>query len=409
MEMKKRAAAFAAAAMIAVSGAYAPISGGVFTAETAIVASAASVASPQLKEGAQCGDKVIVFVSNASAYADKAKITVYVSGNKVKTIKGSTLKNAGGKLSSNGIYTTNSNGKKYIKPNTKYTVTVEVSYGCEVRSNSIAVKTSAQAYYAVKKGTAYYTLSGGKMKKAGTMDKNMIGMGYAADSKGALVGGKSVSSVKPVCVKLRMPVKAGKNVNNEQIYKYKYVYVKPSSATRKSIENVRNTVVNFGVKMSRTADQKYVSCGEIANSSKTRSDCSGLTKMSYLQAGIYIDHVCENQAHWEGSKVIFNNIKKTGVKQKVVQYKMKNSSTRVDLKKLQKGDLLFFLCNKNNQDPNPVYVPDGIGHTALYIGNGKFVHFTSSYGLTNRPCRVEDLRNYERTQLPVVRVVRLIY
>ena len=402
MGLGSKTVSLAAAAVMTIAGAYLPAAGIVPEFDEAITASAAQVVTPSLRAGAECGDKLILYIDNYRSFSDSAEITVRVSGNRFKPITGQKLKSANGKLS----FT--SNGKKYLKPYTRYRVNVTVSDGGATASSEIKITTSKNAFYSVKSGTDYYTLTGGTMRRQGTLSSSVC-RGVLTDARGNSVKGIAVKDTKAEYVKLMIPVKTSKNSNNEQLYSYKYVYVKTSDASRKSVDSIRSSVANYAVKMSNVRDQKYVLCGETMSSSVLRSDCSGLTKAGYLKVGCYLEHIADSQANMSDTLTVYDNLVRSGSSDGVTTYRLRSSSSRVDLSALRKGDLLFFLCSTNNQSTNPTYINDGIGHVGMYVGDGKFVHFTSSYGVTNHPCRVENLRSYESSQLPVVRVVRVAF
>ena len=233
--------------------------------------------SPDGKTGAAvCGDKLILYINNYQSYSDSAEIAVKISGIKFKPITGKKLKDARGKLS----FT--SNGKKYLKPYTRYTVNVTASENGTSLSSEIKLTTAKNAFYSVKSGTTYYSLSNGSMSRQGTLS-SMVCRGVLCDRNGMSVSGLGVKDTKAEYVKLMMPVKAGKNENNEQLYTYKNVYVKLSDASRKSVDSIGSSVANYAVKLSNIPNQKYVLCGETFSNSAMRSDCSGLTKECYLK------------------------------------------------------------------------------------------------------------------------------
>nr|MCR5122185.1 C40 family peptidase [Ruminococcus sp.] len=372
---RKKMIAVSAAAVIAVSGMCFPAASSAAIFDTAVTASAAEVASPRLSAGTTCGDKLIVYVDNYQGYSDSTEFTVKISGRTVKNMTGAELKSAKGKL------TFTNNGNTYLKPYTRYTVKVTAAAGSTALSSEIKVCTSYNSYYTIQSGAAYYVRSGGVLKAAGTMGSGTY-RGQLCDVSGNAVAGKSVDSSAVGYVKVAVPAKAGKNANQEQLYTYRYVYVKPAQASRKPIESVRNVAANFAIAASRVPNQTYYLCGEQFTNSSLVSDCSGLTKAAYLRTGLYLEHNAEAQANTSGKLTVFDNIVQTGYSDGVRTYRFKNSSARVDVDSLEKGDLLFFICSTNNQQVNPDYVNDGIGHVGLYIGNGQFVHFTSSYGKT---------------------------
>ena len=84
---------------------------------------------------------------------------------------------------------------------------------------------------------------------------------------------------------------------------------------------------------------KYVWGG----SSPSGFDCSGLVYYVYKQFGIYLPRVAANQA---------------------------KSGTYVSMSNLKPGDLVFFYTDKSR--------PNYVAHTGMYIGNGQFIHASSS-------------------------------
>ena len=79
------------------------------------------------------------------------------------------------------------------------------------------------------------------------------------------------------------------------------------------------------------------------NTPKTGMDCSGYTKYVFSKVGINIPRTAYTQ-----SKV----------------------GQTVDMKNLEKGDLLFFLTDKKRNIP--------ITHVGIYLGDDKFIHAASS-------------------------------
>lgn len=366
--------------------------------------------APQLEFGAVCGDKLRVVITNIDEYSDDTQFDIYVSSNKLKSCSAAELKQNGGSFS----FTDNK--KRMLKPNTKYTVTAAATFSDSATAeSSLAEKTTKYNFVTVYGGTKLYKLTNGKMKAVKTLKSDTVCRGVQTDAAGNDTAGKPKGSVKCSYLRITLPEKDGKNANNEQLYKYTDYYIKNSSGktfSRKSTDSARNLVRNYAVKMSRVPDQKYVLCGEKFSAKQLRSDCSGLTKQSMLQAGIYLTHnAAEQSAGYSAQKgkVIFDNTVKTGRKNGVDIYKFKDPNASVDISSLKNGDLLFFICNTNNQQTSPEFVQDGIGHVAMYIGGGKMVHFTSSYGLTNNPCRIESLDDYQQRHLKVAKAVRIIY
>jgi gamma-D-glutamyl-L-lysine dipeptidyl-peptidase len=96
-------------------------------------------------------------------------------------------------------------------------------------------------------------------------------------------------------------------------------------------------------------------------------DCSGFTQMLVRSRGIRMPRDARLQAEWEGAE-------------------------KVDRKRLIPGDLLFF-------GPSP----NGINHTALYLGEGEIIHSTTQ----NRPGvqigRLDD-QSSKRTLVACTRV-----
>ena len=210
-------------------------------------------------------------------------------------------------------------------------------------------------------------------------------------------------------LKVEIPYSTGVNELNEAQYEYRTFTVSdPSSVTALSADEVRQTVVDYAISMSEKPNQTYELSGEFVSDTETRSDCSGMTELAYLQAGIYLEHYADSQANSENAEMIYDNITYIGDTDGIETYSVNDTSARVDISKLEKGDLLFFLCATNSSSDNDLFADDGIGHVAMYIGDGRMVHFTAGYGLTNNPCRTEDLEDYQDRVLPVVRAVRYI-
>lgn len=72
-------------------------------------------------------------------------------------------------------------------------------------------------------------------------------------------------------------------------------------------------------------------------------DCSGYTRYVFANAGVYLPRMADEQ-YWVGSSVSYGN--------------------------LQVGDLVFFTT----------YAP-GVSHVGIYMGNGTFIHASSSRGV----------------------------
>jgi gamma-D-glutamyl-L-lysine dipeptidyl-peptidase len=83
-------------------------------------------------------------------------------------------------------------------------------------------------------------------------------------------------------------------------------------------------------------------------------DCSGFTQMLVRRRGIIMPRDADLQAAWSGMQVI-------------------------DRKDLQAGDLLFFGS-----------APDKITHTAMFIGNGEFIHATTHSNPVIQISRLDD-------------------
>ncbi|MBR1764943.1 MAG: C40 family peptidase [Ruminococcus sp.] len=208
---------------------------------------------------------------------------------------------------------------------------------------------------------------------------------------------------------IEIPFSTGVNELNEAQYEYRTFTVSdPSSLTALTADEVRQIVVDYALEMSGKPNQTYELSGEYVGETETRSDCSGMTELAYLQVGIYLEHYADAQANDPRCEVVFDNISYLGEISGIETYRVNDPSARVDISKLEKGDLLFFLCATNSSGNNSLYADDGIGHVAMYIGDGQMVHFTADYGLTNNPCRTEDLEEYQGRVLTVVRAVRYI-
>ena len=96
-------------------------------------------------------------------------------------------------------------------------------------------------------------------------------------------------------------------------------------------------------------------------------DCSGFTKTSYFLNGIVLPRDASQQAL---------------VGEKVDIYEADTVNIAKSLKNLKPGDLLFFAGDKRNMR---------VTHTALYIGNGQFIH---SAGLVRINSMIKGSDNY---------------
>ena len=247
--------------------------------------------------------------------------------------------------------------------------------------------------------TGYYRIP------AGTQLYNSEGKPtVTADSEKLCRGGWSKNGLM-----LTMPVENGENELGEKQYRYAEYYIKDEAAMLPaSVEDARNKVVEYALAMSRMPKQTYTLSGEYVGEDETRSDCSGMTELAYLQIGLYMEHYTVAQAN-NGGTVVFDNMERVGENQGNEVYKVKDENLSLDYSTLEKGDLLFFLCPTNSASDNGLFTENGIGHVAMYIGDGQMVHFTADYGDTNHPCRTEDLADYENRVLKVRRAVRYIY
>ena len=243
-------------------------------------------------------------------------------------------------------------------------------------------------YYRVLKDTTLYD-------KADNATQN--------DAERLCIGSQSGDGLK-----IALPVPNGQNELGEVQYKYEnYIIKDKDKIIKSSVEEARDTVVNYAVAMSNKQTEVYTLSGELVTENETRSDCSGLTELAYLQIGLYMEHYAEAQANNYGNAV-FDNLVAVGTDQGNTIYNEKDPNAKLDYSVLEKGDLLFFLCPTNSAGNNDLYTQSGIGHVAMYIGDGKMVHFTADYGETNDPCRIEDLASYE-TRLKVEKAVRYIF
>ncbi len=371
-----------------------------------ISVSAKEYTTPQMSFKNVYADVIKVSVDNYKSMKGSPDIYVYVDGKYVKKMKYKTLKSAKGKIN---IY---SNGSKKLKASTKYKVKLTAVYSDGTKqSKTKSATTPTGSYWTVHKGVSVFSRSGGKFVKAFTLDKDSVYKGTAVDKNCKKIAGKAKSKTARY-LKITVPVENGKNSLGEMQYKNKTYYVDykmDKKINRKSLDSVRNKVVNYAVSMTKKPNQTYQLSGEYVSGNTTVSDCSGLAELSYLQIGYYLEHYSDAQANNYGKKV-YNNTVPAGDEGGTPIYTKKNANSRVDYSKLKKGDLVFFLCQNNSQTDNSQYTTSlGLGHVGMYIGDGKMAHFTAGYGIYNHPCRIEDLAAYEKTQLPVAVAVRYIY
>lgn len=359
--------------------------------------------TPEVKTAAVYNDIFKFVISNYSSYGDDVKIIASVGGKKVSTTTSAALKKAAGKLN------ITSDSANNLKPNTKYKITITAQYDDGKKmSKSFNKTTAVDSYWTVHKGVNIFEKVGGKFVKAFTADDELIYKGVLVNSKCKNIAGKAKDTTARY-LKVKVPFENGKNELGEMQYVYKSCYVDyklNKKVNRKTQAAVRNTVVNFATYMTKIPSQTYQLSGEYVTDEQTVSDCSGMTELSYLRIGYYLEHYADRQANNYG-KVVYNNLKSAGTYSGVETYKLKNWNSRVDISKLVKGDLVFFMTSTNAADDNSLYVGNGIGHVGMYLGNGKMAHFTAGYGIYNHPCRIEDLKQYD-AGLRVVKAVRYI-
>jgi len=101
----------------------------------------------------------------------------------------------------------------------------------------------------------------------------------------------------------------------------------------------------------RTAEKYLGTPHCMGGTTKKCIDCSGLTYVSFTANRITIPRKSQDQARY--GRIIFN----------------KNE--------LKKGDLVFFIKSYNS--------PDYITHVGIYLGNNKFIHASTSNGVTVTP------------------------
>ncbi|MBR6336807.1 MAG: C40 family peptidase [Ruminococcus sp.] len=359
--------------------------------------------TPEVKTAAVYNDIFKFVINNYADYGSDVKFVAYVGGKKVSTTTSAALKKASGKLN------ITNDGSKNLKPGTKYKITITAQYDDGKKMTKSFNKTTAQdSYWTVHKGVNVFKKSGGKFVKAFTADDELIYKGTLVDSKCKARTGKAKATAARY-LKVEVPFENGKNELGEMQYVYKSCYIDyklNKKVNRKTQAAVRNTVVNYAKYMTKIPNQTYQLSGEYVTDQQTVSDCSGMTELSYLQIGYYLEHYADRQANNYG-KVIYNNLVSAGTYSGVETYNLKNRNSRVDISKLVKGDLVFFMTSTNAADDNSLYVGNGIGHVGMYLGNGKMAHFTAGYGIYNHPCRIEDLKQYD-SGLRVVKAVRYI-
>ncbi|MBO6140583.1 MAG: C40 family peptidase [Ruminococcus sp.] len=362
-----------------------------------------SYKTPEVKTQAVYSDIFKFVITNYADYGKEAKIVAYVGGKKVSTTTAAALKKASGKLN------ITNDGTKNLKPNTKYAIKIVAVYDNGKKMTKSFNKTTAiDSYWTVHKGVNVFERSGGKFVKSFTADSELVYRGELVDKKCKVITGKAKTTAARY-LKVKIPFETGVNELGEMQYVYKDCYIDyklNKKVNRKSPSAVRNVVVNYAKMMTELPNQRYELSGEYVGKDSTVSDCSGMTELAYLQIGYYLEHYADRQANNYG-KVIYNNLKSTGVYSGVETYALKNSSSRVDISKLVKGDLVFFMEATNNADDNSLYVDNGIGHVGMYLGGGKMAHFTAGYGIYNHPCRIEDLAQYDKG-LRVVKAVRYV-
>lgn len=380
-------------------------SAGAAASSSVVMTAAASYScvAPEVKTAAVYSDIFKFVITNYADYGNEAKIVAYVGGKKVSTTTAAALKKAQGKLN------ITNDGTNNLKPDTKYAVKIVAVYDNGKKMTKSFNKTTAiDSYWTVHKGVNVFERSGGKFVKSFTADGELVYKGELVDKKCRAITGKAKTTAARY-LKVKIPFETGVNELGEMQYVYKDCYIDyklNKKVNRKTQAAVRNVVVNYAKMMTELPNQRYELSGEYVGKDSTVSDCSGMTELAYLQIGYYLEHYADRQANNYG-KVIYNNLRSTGSYSGVETYALKNSSSRVDISKLVKGDLVFFMEATNNADDNSLYVDNGIGHVGMYLGGGKMAHFTAGYGIYNHPCRIEDLAQYD-SWLRVVKAVRYV-
>jgi len=133
-----------------------------------------------------------------------------------------------------------------------------------------------------------------------------------------------------------MLISAQKKSQKRQLKKYKAEGVERSIST-KGVKP--NTVIT-------TAKSYMGTRHKMGGTSYKGLDCSGLIMVSFARHGIKLPRVSSEQGRY-GRQVW-------------------------SVKKLKKGDLLFFHMNWNRKRL--------VNHVGLYLGNGRFIHVSSSKG-----------------------------
>ena len=160
-------------------------------------------------------------------------------------------------------------------------------------------------YYRVPAGTQLYDMDGNPVMTAGT--ETLCRGGWSKNS-----------------LELTMPVENGQNELGEKQYRYGNYYIKDEAAMLPvSVEDARQKVVDYALEMSRKPKQTYTLSGEYVGEDETRSDCSGMTELAYLQIGLYLEHYTVAQAN-NGGTAVFDNIEKVGEDQGNEVYRVKD-------------------------------------------------------------------------------------
>lgn len=282
--------------------------------------------TPALSKGNIYSNRIEIKIDNLSNYSSNTNLEIYYSGKKIRTVSVKTLKEK--KLNKFSLF---SNGTNYLKPSTTYAFKIRAVRGNEKTSfKTIKIKTDSKTYYKINSNVTLFKVSNGKMKKVGITKKAQYVPGILCSSKGIRVSGKSVKKYDDDYLYI-----------NQGDYKGYYILISSYSCSRITERTAKvNKVVSYAVGMN---GGRYVWGGE----GYRATDCSGLTMLSYRQAGVKLAHSTYSQA-------------KAG----------KASS----MKNIKAGDII--ICNN-------------YGHAALYIGNGKIIHAMSSYyGI-----RIQPLQN----------------
>ncbi|WP_028510042.1 NlpC/P60 family protein [Ruminococcus sp. NK3A76] len=359
---------------------------------------------PQVRTMAVYADAVRVAVDNYENYGSHAVMAVYVGGRRAGTVSSEALRKSSGRIN------ISNDGKQYFTPSTGYEIELVAEYDDGGSSEGVSVNaaTSQDSYWVIHQGTQLYAEADGDLTEAMTADGELICRGVLTDEELDPLSGASRKN-EAKYLRAELPIGDGVNELGEMQYSYRTYYVSyepNTTVNRKTQAAVRKVVTDYAIMMTKIPDQTYQLSGELVTADRTVSDCSGLTELAYLQIGYYLEHYADRQANNYG-KVIYDNLEPAGVSQGVETYTLKDEESRVDIKELMKGDLLFFMESTNSASDNDLYVDNGIGHVAMYLGSGKMAHFTAAYGLTDHPCRIEDLAEYDE-HLRVVKAVRYI-